>query len=58
MTATVTSAKSPTHPDAGDPSRIKDGHWLAFQLLERDIHLGSELLRRLALLDIAHGIEL
>ena len=45
-------------PDPADASRPRDGHWLAFQLLEHDIHHRSELMQRLALLGIAHGIEL
>ncbi len=50
-----------THPDPGDLNgtpRVRSGHWLAFQLLEHDIHHRAELLQRLALLDIAHGVEL
>ena len=34
------------------------GHWIAFHLLEHDIHHRTELLQRLALLDIAHGIDI
>ncbi len=46
------------HPDPGDPHNERTGHWLAFQLLEHDIHHRSELMQRLALLEIAHGIDL
>lgn len=35
-----------------------DGHWIAFHLLEHDIHHRAELLQRLALLGIAHGIDI
>ncbi len=34
------------------------GHWVAFHLLEHDIHHRAELLQRLALLDIPHGIDI
>ena len=34
------------------------GHWIAFHLLEHDIHHRAELLQRLALLDIEHGIDI
>ena len=47
-----------TYPDPGYPQSLRSGHWLAFQLLEHDIHHRAELLQRLALLDIAHGIDL
>ena len=33
------------------------GHWIAFHLLEHDIHHRAELLQRLALLDVDHGID-
>ena len=33
------------------------GHWVAFHLLEHDIHHRAELLQRLALLGIDHGID-
>lgn len=33
------------------------GHWIAFHLLEHDIHHRAELLQRLAHLDVAHGID-
>ena len=36
----------------------RNGHWIAFHLLEHDIHHRAELLQRLALLDIAHGIDI
>jgi uncharacterized damage-inducible protein DinB len=38
--------------------RTYDGHWIAFHLLEHDIHHRAELLQRLALLDIDHGIDI
>ena len=47
-----------TYPDPDYPQSLRSGHWLAFQLLEHDIHHHAELLQRLALLDIAHGIDL
>jgi uncharacterized damage-inducible protein DinB len=34
-----------------------DGHWIAFHLLEHDIHHRAELMQRLALLDIEHGLD-
>ncbi len=46
------------YPDPGYQPSVRSGHWLAFQLLEHDIHHRAELLQRLALLDIAHGIDL
>ena len=36
----------------------RDGHYIAFHLLEHDIHHRAELLQRLALLDIPHGIDI
>lgn len=33
------------------------GHWIAFHLLEHDVHHRAELLQRLALLDVPHGID-
>ncbi len=33
------------------------GHWIAFHLLEHDIHHRAELLQRLAHLDVAHRID-
>lgn len=41
----------PEHP-------IITGHWIAFHLLEHDIHHRAELLQRLAHLDIEHGIDM
>jgi uncharacterized damage-inducible protein DinB len=35
-----------------------DGHWIAFHLLEHDIHHRAELMQRLAMLDIEHGLDL
>ena len=34
------------------------GHFIAFHLLEHDVHHRAELMQRLALLDIEHGIDL
>jgi uncharacterized damage-inducible protein DinB len=34
-----------------------DGHWIAFHLLEHDIHHRAELMQRLALLGIDHGFD-
>lgn len=34
-----------------------NGHWIAFHLLEHDIHHRAELLQRLALLGVEHGID-
>jgi hypothetical protein len=34
------------------------GHWIAFHLLEHDIHHRAELMQRLAHLDITHDIDL
>lgn len=34
------------------------GHWIAYHLLEHDIHHRTELMQRLALLGIAHEIDL
>lgn len=35
-----------------------DGHWVAFHLLEHDIHHRAELMQRLALLGVEHGFDL
>jgi hypothetical protein len=37
---------------------VRDGHWIAFHLLEHDIHHRCELLQRLALLGIDHRIDI
>jgi len=42
----------------GGETLVRDGHWIAFHLLEHDIHHRAELLQRLALLDVAHGIDM
>ncbi len=42
--------------DEGYPAR--DGNWVAFHLLEHDIHHRAELMQRLAMLDVEHGIDL
>jgi hypothetical protein len=34
------------------------GHWVAFHLLEHDVHHRAELLQRLALLDVVHDIDI
>lgn len=39
-------------------ARKYDGHWIAFHLLEHDIHHRAELLQRLALLDVEHGSDI
>ncbi|MEX0750575.1 MAG: DinB family protein [Dehalococcoidia bacterium] len=36
----------------------RDGHWIAFHLLEHDIHHRTELMQRLALMGVTHGIDL
>ncbi len=36
---------------------MNSGHFIAFHLLEHDIHHRAELLQRLALLDVDHGID-
>jgi uncharacterized damage-inducible protein DinB len=46
------------YADDRDANYTFDGHWIAFHLLEHDIHHRAELLQRLALLDIAHGIDI
>ena len=38
--------------------RIYDRHWIAFHLLEHDIHHRAEFMQRLALLDVEHDIDL
>jgi uncharacterized damage-inducible protein DinB len=47
-----------TYADERDAARTYTGHWIAFHLLEHDIHHRAELLQRLALLDIDHGIDI
>ena len=44
--------------DARDRQRTFNGHWIAFHALEHDVHHRAELLQRLALLDIPHGIDI
>lgn len=39
-------------------TRSYDGHWIAFHLLEHDVHHRAELMQRLALLGVEHGIDL
>ncbi len=48
-----------SYPDErnGEPV-INSGHWIAFHLLEHDMHHRAELLQRLAHLDIEHGIDI
>jgi uncharacterized damage-inducible protein DinB len=46
------------YADDRDAQRTYTGHWIAFHLLEHDIHHRAELLQRLALLDIAHPIDI
>ncbi|MBI2723990.1 MAG: DinB family protein [Chloroflexi bacterium] len=47
-----------TYTNTHNRTETYDGHWIAFHLLEHDIHHRAELLQRLALLDIAHGIDI
>jgi uncharacterized damage-inducible protein DinB len=48
-----------TYPDEFDGKKfMNSGHWIAFHLLEHDIHHRAELLQRLALLEIDHGIDI
>jgi uncharacterized damage-inducible protein DinB len=35
-----------------------DGHWIAFHLLEHDVHHRAELMQRLALMGVKHDIDL
>lgn len=46
------------HDLRDDAGRTYNGHWIAFHLLVHDIHHRAELLQRLALLDIPHGIDI
>jgi uncharacterized damage-inducible protein DinB len=41
----------------GETNRY-NGHWIAFHLLEHDIHHRAELMQRMALLAIEHGFDL
>jgi uncharacterized damage-inducible protein DinB len=41
----------------GEPV-ASSGHWIAFHLLEHDIHHRAELMQRLALLGVQHDIDL
>jgi uncharacterized damage-inducible protein DinB len=36
---------------------VRDGHWIAFHLLEHDIHHRTELMQRLAMLGVEHGLD-
>lgn len=45
-------------PQGGHHTEHFDGHWVAFHLLEHDIHHRTELMQRLAILDIKHDIDL
>jgi uncharacterized damage-inducible protein DinB len=47
-----------TYADARNAEWTFNGHWIAFHALEHDVHHRAELLQRLALLDIAHDIDL
>jgi uncharacterized damage-inducible protein DinB len=40
--------------DPGEPEELQSGHWIAFHLLEHDIHHRADLFHYLALLDIEH----
>jgi uncharacterized damage-inducible protein DinB len=46
------------HAEYNDQVRDYDGHWIAFHLLEHDIHHRAELMQRLALLGIEHPFDL
>jgi uncharacterized damage-inducible protein DinB len=48
--------KTYTPDHASYPAR--DGHWIAFHLLEHDIHHRAELMQRLALMGVKHEIDL
>jgi uncharacterized damage-inducible protein DinB len=45
--------------DDGSVEHLEErtGHWIAFHLLEHDIHHRAELMQRLALLGIDHGLD-
>jgi len=48
-----------SYEDEWDGGRATyDGHWIAFHLLEHDVHHRTELMQRLALLGVEHGIDL
>jgi uncharacterized damage-inducible protein DinB len=47
-----------TYADDRENGLTFSGHWIAFHLLEHDIHHRTELMQRLAHLDIDHGIDL
>jgi uncharacterized damage-inducible protein DinB len=48
-----------TYEEEWDGHRVtRNGHWIAFHLLEHDIHHRAELLQRLALLGVEHGIDI
>jgi uncharacterized damage-inducible protein DinB len=40
--------------DPGEPVDMKSGHWIAYHLLEHDIHHRADILHYLAMLDIKH----
>src|SRR5262245_27366680 len=49
------------YPEEGPDGKVRfinSGHFIAFHLLEHDIHHRAELMQRLALMDIKHGIDL
>jgi len=47
-----------SYPDEWDGKVVMNsGHWIAFHLLEHDIHHRAELMQRLALLGVPHGID-
>jgi uncharacterized damage-inducible protein DinB len=43
-----------TPPTPASPRRQKTGHWIAFHLLEHDIHHRADVLHYLALLGVEH----
>jgi uncharacterized damage-inducible protein DinB len=47
-----------TYEDDDPQHPTVTGHWIAFHLLEHDIHHRAELLQRLAHLSIEHGIDI
>jgi uncharacterized damage-inducible protein DinB len=44
--------------DDGGETYTRDGHYVAFHLLEHDIHHRAELLQRLALMGVQHDIDI
>jgi uncharacterized damage-inducible protein DinB len=46
------------HAEYNGQVRDYTGHWIAFHLLEHDIHHRAELMQRLALLGVVHPFDL